>query len=158
MDLIPGDIAEYSNTLFKKKKKSDLPSIIMISTGKQGKYEGVRIIMADGDKLISNRTVLYDLSKEKLEKGKLIGSGTEKITLCGQEYNCNWEKRINNGVTTTIWRSNQLPFEKYARVVIEQDGKKQITELSFYDPMMMSQDFIKFQTRLKKLMSQVPNK
>ena len=158
MELIPGDIAEYSNTLYEGKKKTDLPSTIMVSVGKQGKHEGVRIIMAKGDKLISARSVLYDLSKEKAKKGKVIGSGTEKITICGKEYDCKWEKRIDNGISATFWTSSQLPFEKYVRVVIEQDGKKQITELSFYDPMMMSQDFIKFQTRFQKLMSQAANK
>ena len=155
MELIPGDVAEYSNTLYEGEKKADLPSTIMISAGKHGEYEKVRVIMADGDKLCSVNTVLFDLSKAKVKKGKVVDSGTEKITICGTEYDCTWEKRVDNGVTATFWTCSQLPFEKYARVVIEKDGKKQITELSFYEPMMMSKDFVKFQARLDKLMSQV---
>ena len=158
MELIPGDMAEYSNTLYEGEKKTHLPSSIMISIGKQGEYEAVRMIMANGDKLQSVRTILFDLSKEKIKQGEVVETGTEKITICGKEYDCKWEKSVDNGMTATFWTSSQLPFEKYAKVVIEQDGKKQITELSFYDPMMVSQEFVKFQTKLQKLMSQANNK
>ncbi|GEP46385.1 hypothetical protein [Brevifollis gellanilyticus] len=157
MEMVPGDFAEYTNTDYEDGKATPTPSTIMLSTGSDGSYEGVTIIMARGDELVSVRPIHYDLSKEKPKPGQLLEEGKTSLTIDGESHDCAWEKRkVEDGTVITFWTCPQLPFEKYAKVeVLYTDGKKRITELTTFGPDTLDLErHLAFNARLKKLFDQ----
>lgn len=160
MDMIPGDFAEYSNTEYVDGKPATMPSTIMVSTGQAGTHQGVMIIMARGDELVSSRMVHYDLSKARPKEGQVEAEGKASLTISGESYECTWEKRKIGDVTVTSWISPELPFEKYAKVeVVYADGKKRVTELTFFGPNALeAEKATAFNVRLKRLSEQAASK
>ena len=156
MSIIPGDFAEYSNTEYQGEKKTVLHSTIMLARGTQDDMEAVQVISVKDGKLLSNRTVFYDLTQEKVERGELLKSGRETVDISGKKYECTWEKRRDRNVIATFWRCSDLPFEKYAKVQMEaDDGRKMITELVLHGPDPSDNEAAqKFLKRLQDLIAQ----
>ncbi len=157
MEMIAGDFAEYTNTDYVDGKATPTPSTIMLSTGSDGPYEGVSIIMARGDEVVSARRLHYDLSKAKPKPGQLLEEGKTSLTIDGESYDCAWEKRkVEDGTIITFWTSPQVPFEHYAKVeVIYPGGQKRLTELTTFGPDTLDPEkHNAFNTRLKKLSEQ----
>jgi len=157
MDLVPGDVAEFYTVKYSSDGKvSAKLSSIMVAVGSQGAFEQVRILSVIDEKVKSSQTVLYDLSKERLEEGELVESGNETVKIHGKSYECSWQKRRSGASTATFWRCPELPFEHLAKMLMETpDGQKQITELVYFGPPDdETEESRNFQVRLKRLLSQ----
>lgn len=160
MSMIPGDYAEYTNTQFVGERKTTLPSTIMVAIGKVEGLQGVTVFSVSDGKLISKKDIFYDLTRAKVEQGELLETGKETLTINGKKCECTWERRRNQNVVGTFWRSPDMPFEKLAKVQMEaDDGRKMITELVLFGPDLANekgtQEFLK---RLKELSAQDPVK
>ncbi len=132
--MILGDYAEYSNTLYTGEEKTILPTKIMIAVDVDGELNAVQVLSVEGDKLKSRSMIYFDRSQAKVEEGELLESGTETITIGDKKFQCTWEKRRNQGEIGTFWKCPELPFETFAKVQMEHDGKKLITELIHFGP------------------------
>ena len=156
MTIMPGDYVEMSNTSYQGEKKFDGPSTIMVALGTSNKLEKVMVMSVSGDKVLSASTVSYDLTKEKVEKGKLLDSGKETLVINGNKYECTWEKRRDQNTTATFWRCPGLPFEQYARVQMQSDdGRKLVSEVIIHGPKNPDDEKeMKFLKRLKALQAQ----
>ena len=157
MDLVPGDVAEFYTVKYSSDGKvSAKLTSIMMAVGSQGAFEQVRILSVIDEKVRSSQTVLYDLSKERLEEGELVASGSETVKIQGKSYECSWQKRRSRASTATFWRCPELPFEHLAKMVMETpDGQRQTTELVYFGPPDEETEGSRnFQDRLKRLLSQ----
>ena len=158
LEMILGDYAEYSNTLFAGEEKTILPSRIMIAVDIEGELNAVQVLSVEGDKLKSRSTIYYDRTQAKVEEGELLESGTETLTIGDKKFQCTWEKRRNQGEIGTFWKCSELPFETFAKVQMEQDGKKLVTELLHFGPDINDEKKAdEFAKRLKRLNRTAPN-
>lgn len=156
MTIVPGDYVEMSNTFYQGEKRSEGPSTIMVALGTSNKLEKVMVISVKGDKVLSTGTVSYDLTQEKVERGKLLDSGKETLNINGSSFECTWEKRRDQETTATFWRCPDLPFEGYARVQMQSDdGRKLVSEVIIHGPNNAEDEKEKkFVERLKALQAQ----
>lgn len=157
MELVPGDVAEYSTDKYSSDGKvAAKQSSIMVAFGSQGEYEQVGILTVVDEKVVSSQTVLYDLSKKRVDEGELIESGLEVVKIRGKSYKCSWQKRRTKTATVTFWRCPDLPFEHLAKMSLETpDGQNQITELVYFGPPAEETEESRvFQDRLKRFISQ----
>ena len=158
LEMILGDYAEYSNTLYTGEEKNILPSRIMIAVDIEGELNVVQVLSVEGDRLKSKSTIYYDRTQAKVEEGELLESGTETISIGDKKFQCTWEKRRNQGEIGTFWKCPELPFETFAKVQMEQDGKKLISELVHFGPDINDHKKAdEFAKRLKRLNRTAPN-
>ena len=148
-----GDYAEYLNTVYSGDKITSQFTTIMIATGQEGNLFVVEMLTVIDDKLSSRRNSYYDVQKASVQEDELIQSSRETISIAGKKLECVWEKRRNPGGTGTFWKSPELPFDQYAKVVMEGgSGQKLVTELVNFGPVPNEENkAMEFVKRLDKL-------
>jgi len=154
--IFPGDFIEFTNTMIDGDNTKSLPSTIMVALEKQGDKMLVQVFSVEKEVVVSKNLVQYDLTKEKLSRGKLVATGKEELQINGRKYKCTWEKRKDRGTTATFWLCPDLPFERFVKVQMESEsGQKMISKVVLHGPRLLAEEKSKaFINRLFKLLEQ----